>query len=457
MGKYFGTDGYRGEANVVLTADAAFRVGKFLGWYYSRNKKEGEETRIVMGKDTRLSSYMFEYALAAGITSTGADCYLMHVTTTPSVSYEARTEDFDCGVMISASHNPYYDNGIKVINGAGEKLSDDIIEKIEAYLDGKMGELPLATGTKIGRTVDFAAGRNRYMGYLIATETRSFRGRRIAIDCSNGSASSVAKSVFDALGADTHVINNTPNGTNINDRCGSTHIEALQHYVIAEGCEVGFAFDGDADRCLAVDENGCLVNGDQIMYVCGRFLNERGQLHKNTIVTTVMSNLGLYKALDRAGIRYEKTAVGDRYVYENMSANHFSLGGEQSGHIIFSRHATTGDGILTALKIMEACIEQGKSLKELAEDCVMYPQVLENVRVTDKEAAQKDEEVLAAVRAAEQALGDDGRILVRASGTEPLVRVMVEAVNEETCQKYVDSVVRVIQSRGFAEEERPML
>ena len=267
MGKYFGTDGYRGEANVVLTADAAFRVGKFLGWYYSRNKKEGEETRIVMGKDTRRSSYMFEYALAAGITSTGADCYLMHVTTTPSVSYEARTEDFDCGVMISASHNPYYDNGIKVINGAGEKLSDDIIEKIEAYLDGKMGELPLATGTKIGRTVDFAAGRNRYMGYLIATETRSFRGRRIAIDCSNGSASSVAKSVFDALGADTHVINNTPNGTNINDRCGSTHIEALQHYVIAEGCEVGFAFDGDADRCLAVDENGCLVNGDQIMYV----------------------------------------------------------------------------------------------------------------------------------------------------------------------------------------------
>lgn len=450
MGKYFGTDGYRGEANVVLTADAAFKVGKFLGWFYGKDKKPGERCRIVMGKDTRRSSYMFEYALAAGITSTGADCYLMHVTTTPSVSYEARTEDFDCGVMISASHNPYTDNGIKVINGNGEKLGEDVIDQIEAYLDGKTGELPLATGADIGRTVDFAAGRNRYIGYLISIATRSFKGHKIALDCANGSASSCAKAVFDALGADTHVINNEPNGLNINNNCGSTHIEGLQKFVVEEGCEVGFAFDGDADRCLAVDEDGNVINGDQIMYVCGNYMKSKGQLPDNTIVTTIMSNFGLYKALDRCGIRYEKTKVGDRFVYENMSENGFGLGGEQSGHIIFMRHATTGDGILTALKIMEACLEQKKSLKELAADCVMYPQVLENVHVSDKEAAQADPDVQAAAKNVEEALGDTGRILIRSSGTEPLVRVMVEAETEDICQKYVDEVAGVIRKKGWA-------
>ncbi len=449
MGKYFGTDGYRGEANVVLTADAAFKVGKFLGWYYGKDKKDGERCRIIMGKDTRRSSYMFEYALAAGITSTGADCYLMHVTTTPSVSYEARTEDFDCGVMISASHNPYYDNGIKVINGNGEKLGDDVIAEIEKYLDGEMGELTLATGAEIGRTVDYAEGRNRYIGYLIMTMTRSLRGHKIALDCANGSASSCAKAVFDALGADTHVINNDPNGTNINNDCGSTHIEALQKFVVEQGCEVGFAYDGDADRCLAVDAKGNVVNGDQIMYAAGLYLRDKGQLHDDTVVTTIMSNFGLYKAFDKAGIKYEKTAVGDRYVYENMSENHFSLGGEQSGHIIFSRHATTGDGILTSLKVMEACIEAKKTLGELVEDCKMYPQVLKNVRVTDKEAAQVDPDVLAECDKVSEALGDTGRILLRSSGTEPVVRVMVEAETEDVCEKYVDQVIEVLGAKGW--------
>lgn len=449
MGKYFGTDGYRGEANVVLTADTAFRVGKFLGWYYQNKKKAGERCRIVIGKDTRRSSYMFEYSIAAGITASGADAYLLHVTTTPSVSYVVRSEDFDCGVMISASHNPFYDNGLKVINGNGEKLGDDVIQEIENYLDGLTPEIPLATRENIGRTVDFAAGRNRYIGYLISLATRSFKGKKIALDCANGSASSVAKAVFDALGADTHVIHNEPNGININDHCGSTHIESLQKYVVDEGCDIGFAFDGDADRCLAVDEDGNLVNGDQIMYVCGKYMKERGLLADDTIVTTVMSNFGLYKALDQEGIRYEKTKVGDRFVYENMSENGFSLGGEQSGHIIFLRHATTGDGILTSIKVMEAMLEKKQSLKELCQGFTVYPQVLKNVEVKDKESAQKDPAVVQAVEDVTNALGADGRILLRASGTEPLVRVMVEADTQEKCEKYVDQVIAVMKDQGL--------
>ena len=449
MGKYFGTDGYRGEANVDLTADDAFRVGKFLAYYFSEGGKK--ECRIVIGKDTRRSSYMFEYALSAGITAAGADAYLMHVTTTPSVSFIARAEDFSCGVMISASHNPFYDNGLKVINGNGEKVSDDFIEEIEAYLDGKTGEIPLANRDKIGRTVDYSAGRNRYIGYLISLAMHSFKGRKVALDCANGSASSVAKAVFDALGADTHVLSNTPNGYNINDHCGSTHIEALQAYVRSSDCEIGFAYDGDADRCLAVDSEGNLVDGDMILYLCGKNLKKKGQLQGNTIVTTVMSNFGLYKVLDAEGISYEKTQVGDRYVYENMAEHAYDLGGEQSGHIIFMRHATTGDGILTSIKLMEVLLEEKKSLKECLSDYKKFPQVLENVRVTDKALAESNPAVKEAVKEVEEKLGDTGRILLRASGTEPLIRVMVEAEKEETCKSLVEEVIAVMKKEGLVQ------
>ena len=447
MGKYFGTDGYRGEANVDLTADDAFRVGKFLAYYFSEGGKK--ECRIVIGKDTRRSSYMFEYALSAGITAAGADAYLMHVTTTPSVSFIARAEDFSCGVMISASHNPFYDNGLKVINGNGEKVSDDFIEEIEAYLDGKTEEIPLAKGEKIGRTVDFFAGRNRYIGYLISLATHSFKGRKVALDCANGSASSVAKAVFDALGADTHVLSNTPNGYNINENCGSTHIEVLQDYVRNSDCEIGFAYDGDADRCLAVDSEGNLVDGDMILYLCGKNLKKKGQLQGNTIVTTVMSNFGLYKILEAEGISYEKTKVGDRYVYENMAENNYDLGGEQSGHIIFMRHATTGDGILTSIKLMEVLLEEKKNLKDCLSDYRKFPQVLENVRVTDKALAENNPAVQSAVKKVEEKLGDTGRILLRASGTEPLIRVMVEAEKEELCREYAEEVIAVMKKEGL--------
>ena len=447
MGKYFGTDGYRGEANVDLTADDAFRVGKFLAYYFSEGGKK--VCRIVIGKDTRRSSYMFEYALSAGITAAGADAYLMHVTTTPSVSFIARAEDFSCGVMISASHNPFYDNGLKVINGNGEKVSDDFIEEIEAYLDGKTEEIPLAKGEKIGRTVDFFAGRNRYIGYLISLATHSFKGRKVALDCANGSASSVAKAVFDALGADTHVLSNTPNGYNINENCGSTHIEVLQDYVRNSDCEIGFAYDGDADRCLAVDSEGNLVDGDMILYLCGKNLKKKGQLQGNTIVTTVMSNFGLYKILEAEGISYEKTKVGDRYVYENMAENNYDLGGEQSGHIIFMRHATTGDGILTSIKLMEVLLEEKKSLKDCLSDYRKFPQVLENVRVTDKALAENNPAVQSAVKKVEEKLGDTGRILLRASGTEPLIRVMVEAEKEELCREYAEEVIAVMKKEGL--------
>ena len=447
MGKYFGTDGFRGEANVGLTVDHAFRIGRYLGWYYG--KKNGKKARIVIGKDTRRSSYMFEYALAAGLTASGADAYLLHVTTTPSVSYVARTEDFDCGIMISASHNPYYDNGIKLINAAGEKMDEETIEKVESYLDGNEGEVPLAVREELGKTIDYAAGRNRYIGYLISLATRSYKGVRVGLDCANGSSWMIAKSVFDALGAKTYVVGNDPDGLNINRECGSTHIDNLQKLVREERLDVGFAIDGDADRCLCVDENGEEVNGDHIIYIYGRYLKERGKLVGNKVVTTVMSNFGLYKALDEIGVEYEKTKVGDKYVYENMSANGYRLGGEQSGHIIFRKYATTGDGILTAIKMMEVILEKKMPLSELAAPMKMYPQVLKNVRVTDKRAAQDDEAVQAAVKAVAEALGDDGRILVRESGTEPVVRVMVEATDKAVCEQYVDSVVRVIEERGY--------
>ncbi len=447
MGKYFGTDGFRGEANVDLTVEHAYKVGRFLGWYYGRRNPD-ERTRVVIGKDTRRSSYMFEYSLVAGLTASGADVYLLHVTTTPSVSYVVRTEEFDCGIMISASHNPFYDNGIKVINEKGEKLEESVITEIEKYLDGEAEEIPFATGEEIGRTVDFSAGRNRYIGYLISIATRSFKNMKVALDCANGSASAIAKNVFDALGAETHVIANDPNGTNINNGCGSTHIENLQAFVKSEGCDVGFAYDGDADRCLAVDRNGELVDGDKIMFICGKYMKEQGTLVNNTIVTTIMSNFGLYKALDREGIRYEKTAVGDKYVYENMAANGHCLGGEQSGHIIFSKHATTGDGILTSLKVMEVILEKKQPLEKLASEIKIYPQVLKNVRVKDKKAAQDDPDVKAEVERVTQALGDTGRILLRQSGTEPVVRVMVEAQDTETCEKYVDQVIKVMGDKG---------
>lgn len=459
MGKYFGTDGFRGEAGITLTADHAYKVGRFLGWYYNALRERNgnnESARIVIGKDTRRSSYMFEYSLVAGLTASGADAYLLHVTTTPSVAYIARVDDFDCGIMISASHNPYYDNGIKLINYCGEKMDEETLLLIEDYLDGKLHvfdqdwpELPFAHRDKIGRTVDYVAGRNRYMGYLISLGIYSFKGIKVGLDCANGSSWNIAKAVFDALGADTYVINNQPNGLNINLNAGSTHIEGLQKFVVEKGLDVGFAYDGDADRCLCVDEKGNVVDGDAILYIYGRYMKERGKLTNNTIVTTVMSNFGLYKALDELGIEYAKTPVGDKYVYEYMAKNSCRIGGEQSGHIIFSKYATTGDGILTSLKMMEVMLARKKKLSELVAPFKVYPQVLENVRVSDKEAAQSDPDVQAAVAKVAEALGDTGRILVRPSGTEPVVRVMVEAPEKEICQKYVDAVTAVIRSKGY--------
>ena len=443
MGKYFGTDGFRGEANVKLTVEHAYKVGRYLGWYY---KKEGYRPQIVIGKDTRRSSYMFEYSLVAGLTASGADVSLLHVTTTPSVSYVVRTEGFDCGIMISASHNPFYDNGIKLINRNGQKMEAVIEEKIEKYIDGEIEEIPFAKKEEIGCATDFSVGRNRYIGYLISLPTRSFKNKRVGLDCSNGSASAIAKSVFDALGAKTYVIHNDPDGTNINTNCGSTHIESLQKFVVENNLDVGFAYDGDADRCLAVDENGNLIDGDLIMYICGKYMKEKGQLSNDTVVTTVMSNIGLYKAFDREGIKYEKTNVGDKYVYENMVQNGHSLGGEQSGHIIFSKHATTGDGILTSLKLMEVILEKKTTLGTIASEVKIYPQLLQNLRVTDKDVVLNHPDVKAAEKEVEEALGDNGRILVRASGTEPLLRVMVEAETQELCKKYVTKVIDAMKA-----------
>ena len=446
MGKYFGTDGFRGEANDNLTFDHAVKIGRFLGWYYGA--KEGKKARIVIGKDTRRSSYMFEYALCTGLMASGADAYIMHVTTTPSVSYITRTDGFDCGIMISASHNPYYDNGIKLMNYNGEKMDEETILEIEKYIDGEIPELPLAKKADIGRTVDYVAGRNRYIGYLISLSKYSFNGKKVGLDVANGSAWSIAKGVFDALGAKTYVINNEPDGFNINTDCGSTHIEHLQKFVVENGLDVGFAYDGDADRCLCVDEKGNVVTGDHIMYIYGLYMKERGKLINNTVVTTVMSNFGLYKALDKVGIDYAKTKVGDKYVYENMVKYGNRIGGEQSGHIIFTKYATTGDGIMTSLKLMEVMLAKDKPMSELAAPVVFYPQVLKNVRVHSKPDAQNDPDVQAAVQKVADALGDDGRILVRESGTEPVIRVMVEAGTDEICEKYVDEVIDVIRAKG---------
>ena len=457
MGKYFGTDGFRGEANVNLTVDHARKVGRFLGWYYGQLKKQrGDDipAKVVIGKDTRRSSYMFEYALVAGLTASGADAYLLHVTTTPSVAYVARTEDFDCGIMISASHNPYYDNGIKLINGNGEKMDEATINLVEAYLDSelevfgqKYEEIPFAHKDAIGCTVDYAAGRNRYMGYLISLGLYSFKGMKVGLDCANGSSWNMAQQIFDSLGAKTFVINAEPDGTNINRDAGSTHIEGLQKYVVENGLDVGFAYDGDADRCLCVDEKGNVVDGDAILYIYGRYMKERGKLLTNTVVTTVMSNFGLYKAFDELGIGYAKTAVGDKYVYEYMIKNGCRIGGEQSGHIIFSKYASTGDGILTSLKMMEVMMAKKKKLSQLTEDLHIYPQVLVNVMVKDKAIAQADADVQAAISKVAERLGDTGRILVRESGTEPLIRVMVEAETKEICHTYVDEVVSIINKK----------
>lgn len=449
MGKYFGTDGFRGEANIDLTVEHAYQVGRYLGWYY---KGRNHKPRVVIGKDTRRSSYMFEYSLVAGLTASGADVFLLHVTTTPSVSYVVRSEGFDCGIMISASHNPYYDNGIKIINGYGSKLEADVENRIEQYIDGMAGKLPFATKDDIGRTVDYSMGRNRYIGYLMSIPTRSFRKVKVGLDCANGSSSAIAKSVFDALGAKTYVIHNSPDGVNINKNCGSTHIESLQQFVVQNGLDVGFAYDGDADRCLAVDEFGRVVNGDMILYICGLYMKERGELINNTIVTTIMSNFGLYKSLDRVGINYEKTDVGDKYVYENMVKNGHCLGGEQSGHIIFSKHATTGDGILTSLKVMETMIEKKKTMSELVNDIEIYPQLLMNVKVKSKEETLNDPDVNQAIDEVSEALGNDGRILVRQSGTEPVIRVMVEATSDTLCHKYVYKVIKVIKQKGYEQE-----
>ena len=443
--KYFGTDGFRGEANVDLNVVHAYKVGRFLGWYYGQEHK----ARIVIGKDTRRSSYMFEDALSSGLTASGADVYLLHVTPTPSVSYVVRTEQFDCGIMISASHNPYYDNGLKVINGNGHKLEAEVEEKIETYIDSQEDTIPFATREKIGRTVDYAIGRHRYIGYLMSLATRSFKNVRVGLDCANGSSYSVAKGVFDALGAKTYAIGMEPDGTNINDNCGSTHIENLQKYVIENDLDIGFAYDGDADRCLAVDDKGQVIDGDCILYLCGCYLKDKGELNNNTVVTTIMSNLGLYKAFDKVGISYEKTSVGDKYVNANMMQYGHSLGGEQSGHIIFSRYAATGDGILTSLMVMEACVDKKATLCDLAKEMKVYPQVLRNVRVADKKTARENPKVAEAVETAAKALGDSGRILVRESGTEPLIRVMVEAETDNLCHQYVDSVVKVMEAEGL--------
>ena len=458
MGKYFGTDGFRGEANKSLTSDHAYKIGRFLGWYYGelkRRKGDNSAPRMVIGKDTRRSSYMFEYALIAGLTASGADAYMLHVTTTPSVSYISRVDEFDCGIMISASHNPYYDNGIKLINSCGEKMEESTIALIEAFLDGELElfgqnwqELPFAHRAQIGKTVDYASGRNRYIGYLISLGMYSFRGMRVGLDCANGSSWNIAKSVFETLGATTYVINAEPDGENINRDCGSTHIEGLQKLVLEKGLDVGFAYDGDADRCLCVDEKGNLVTGDHILYLYAKYMKERGKLVTNTVVTTIMSNYGLYKALDEAKIDYAQTAVGDKYVYEYMSEHKNRIGGEQSGHIIFSKYATTGDGILTSLKVMEAILAHKTTLSKLCEPMTVYPQVLLNLKVKDKDAAQNDEDVLAAVKKLNKKLKGSGRMLVRSSGTEPLVRIMAEAETKELCEACVNEVADIMRQKG---------
>lgn len=454
MGKYFGTDGFRGEVNVGLTVDHAWKIGRFIGWYYT--VLSGRPARIVIGKDTRRSSYMFEYAIAAGVAASGADAYLLHVTTTPSVSYVTRTESFDCGVMISASHNPYYDNGIKLVDCGGVKMDDETIRKIEMYIDGDLkslgiegDDLPLAHRDAVGRSIDYAAGRNRYIGYLISLASESFKDYRVGLDCANGSAWMIARSVFEALGAKTFVINAEPDGTNINRDAGSTHIEGLRRFVVENHLDAGFAYDGDADRCIAVDENGNEVNGDHIIYIFGKALKDEGRLINNKVVTTVMSNMGLYRALREAGIEYEQTTVGDKYVYENMTQNGHIVGGEQSGHIILSKYATTGDGILTSIKLMETVVKKKTTLGKLAEPVVIFPQVTQNIRVVNKKKVTGDPRVIAAAEKIAAELGESGRILIRESGTEPVVRFMVESESKEQCNRYTEVMCNLVRELGL--------
>ncbi len=454
MGKYFGTDGFRGEANVDLTSEHAYRIGKFIGWYYGARK--GRKARVVIGKDTRRSSYMFEYAIVAGLTATGADAYMLHVTTTPSVAYVTRVDNFDCGVMISASHNPFYDNGIKLINSRGEKMDDQTIADIEAYLDGNLaalgieGDVPSAKREELGEIVDYVSGRNRYVGYLISLAAHSYKNMRVGLDCANGSAWNIAKTVFEALGAKTFVINAEPDGVNINRGAGSTHIDGLRRFVVENHLDVGFAYDGDADRCLAVDENGEVVDGDKIIYIFGCQMKREGRLAGNKVVTTVMSNFGLYKALDEVGVGYEKTAVGDRFVYENMAQNGYCVGGEQSGHIILSKYATTGDGILTSIELMEAMLDSKQTLSRLVAPVAVYPQVLKNVRVSDKAAVRENAHVQQVVKAVGERLGDTGRVLLRESGTEPVIRVMAEAQELRTAEACVNEMIEAIKAEGLA-------
>lgn len=446
--KYFGTDGFRGEANKGLNVYHAFKIGRFLGDYF--NKKNGYSGKIVIGKDTRRSSYMFEDALSAGITSSGANAHLLHVTPTPSVSYIARSEDFDCGVMITASHNPYYDNGIKIINSDGEKMDDDFLEKLEKYIDSDINDIDLTVGEDIGRTVDFIGGRNRYIAFLIQTVDKSFEGVKVGLDCANGASFTIAKPVYDALGADTYVINDKPNGFNINVDSGSTHIENLQKFVLDNRLDIGFAFDGDADRCIAVDSKGNIVDGDSIIYICAKHMKDEGKLPSNTVVTTVMSNIGLYKALDNLGIDYVKTKVGDKYVHQSMEENDYEIGGEQSGHVIFRKYASTGDGILTSLRIMEAMIDQKSDLYSLTRDLKIYPQTMLNVKVKDKEAILNNDIVKQKIDEISNQLSDTGRVLVRASGTEPLIRVMVEAETDDTAKKACQEIVDTINKEGLS-------
>ncbi len=464
-GRYFGTDGFRGEANDKLTAIHAFKIGRFLGWYYSKNQSEGYENnhkaRIVIGKDTRRSSYMLEYAIVAGITSSGADAYMLHVTTTPSVSYVVRQDMFDCGVMISASHNPYFDNGIKLVNRAGEKMDDKTLALIEDYIDGNLSNLgveeddiPLATREKVGCVIDYVAGRNRYVGFLISVAANSYRNLKVALDCANGASWMIARSVFSALGAQIHVINAEPDGVNINEHAGSTNIGSLRKYVRENQLDVGFAFDGDADRCIAVDEKGNIVNGDHVIYIIANRLRSKGLLPGNKVVTTIMSNMGLYKALDEAGIGYVQTTVGDRYVHEAMMENNYYLGGEQSGHTIIRKYATTGDGILTAIMLLEEMIDRKSSLSDLAAPVTMYPQAIRNVHVTDKALVASNKQVLALVEEIGKELGNNGRILLRESGTEPVIRIMVESGNQKVCESYTAKVAELIETLGYCRKDK---
>ena len=459
--KYFGTDGFRGEANVNLTSLQAYKVGRFLGWYFSSKlsgcQKPGYRPRIVIGKDTRRSSYMLEYSIVAGITASGADAYMLHVTTTPSVSYVTRQDEFDCGIMITASHNPFYDNGIKVINSHGEKLDDETTALIEAYLDGDLAalgvmgdDLPLAQKSKIGCIHDYVSGRNRYIGYLISVASNSYKNLKIGIDCANGASWNIAGSVFSALGAQVYTIGAEPDGLNINTECGSTHMDNLVKLVKEKHLDLGFAFDGDADRCLAVDENGKIVDGDAIIYILGKRLKSRGMLNEDTVVTTVMSNSGFVASLEKAGIKCVQTTVGDRFVYECMQNNNYSIGGEQSGHIIIKKYATTGDGLLTAIMVAEEICDTKSSLATLAEPVKVYPQFTKSIRVKDKPAVMNDKSVLAAVGEVERLIGKDGRVLLRQSGTEPVIRVMVESLTEEKCVEYAQTVVDKIIECGHS-------